>query len=47
MFHPSFLLRNESRKKGSPKELTWRDINAVREKLSELQTRLPEEEGNP
>ena len=47
MFHPSFLLRNESRKKGSPKELTWRDINAVREKLSELQARLPEEEGNP
>jgi len=47
MFHPSFLLRNESRKKGSPKELTWRDINAVREKLAELGALLPEEEGNP
>lgn len=47
MFHPSFLLRNESRKKGSPKELTWRDINAVREKLGELGAPLPEEEENP
>lgn len=47
MFHPSFLLRNESRKKGSPKELTWRDINAVREKLGELGAPLPEEEESP
>ncbi|MBL3538959.1 uracil-DNA glycosylase [Aminivibrio sp.] len=46
MFHPSFLLRNESRKKGSPKELTWRDINAVREKLGELGASLPEEDEN-
>lgn len=36
MFHPSFLLRNESRKKGSPKELTWRDITMVRQKLDEI-----------
>jgi len=36
MFHPSYLLRNESRKKGSPKELTWRDINSVKEKLDGL-----------
>lgn len=38
MFHPSYLLRNESKKKGSPKELTWRDINSVKEKLNELKT---------
>ncbi len=36
MFHPSYLLRNESRKKGSPKELTWRDINSVKKKLDSL-----------
>jgi DNA polymerase len=45
MFHPSFLLRNESRKKGSPKELTWRDINSVREKLEELGAPLTGGEG--
>lgn len=44
MFHPSFLLRNESRKKGSPKELTWRDITMVRQKLDELSS-APTEEG--
>ncbi|MDI9369704.1 MAG: uracil-DNA glycosylase [Synergistaceae bacterium] len=36
MFHPSYLLRNDSRKKGSPKELTWQDIIAVKEKLDAL-----------
>lgn len=36
MFHPSYLLRNESKKKGSPKELTWKDINALREKMDAL-----------
>ena len=36
VFHPSYLLRNESKKKGSPKELTWRDINALREKMDAL-----------
>ena len=26
MFHPSYLLRNDSRQKGSPKDLTWQDV---------------------
>ncbi|HOJ89155.1 MAG TPA: uracil-DNA glycosylase [Pseudothermotoga sp.] len=30
MFHPSFLLRNPSKEKGSPKDLTWQDIKKVR-----------------
>jgi len=30
MFHPSYLLRNPSRAKGSPKYLTWLDIQKVR-----------------
>ncbi len=30
IFHPSFLLRNDSREKGSPKWLTWQDIKEVR-----------------
>lgn len=29
MFHPSYLLRNPSREKGSPKFLTWMDIQKV------------------
>ncbi len=36
MFHPSYLLRNESKKKGSPKDLTWHDINALRKRFDEL-----------
>lgn len=39
MFHPSFLLRNPSKKKGSPKYLTWIDIQAVKERLSLLRSR--------
>ena len=39
MFHPSFLLRNPSKKKGSPKYLTWLDIQAVKERLSLLRSR--------
>lgn len=30
MFHPSFLLRHESRAPGSPKHLTWLDIQEVK-----------------
>jgi len=33
MFHPSYLLRDESRKKGSPKDLTWQDVQALKERL--------------
>ncbi|RZM77216.1 uracil-DNA glycosylase [Leptolyngbya iicbica] len=36
IFHPAYLLRNQSREKGSPKWLMWQDIQAVRTKLDEL-----------
>ena len=38
VFHPAYLLRNQSRDKGSPKWLMWQDIKAVRAKLDELKT---------
>jgi DNA polymerase len=33
MFHPSYLLRDDSRRKGSPKELTWQDVQALKERF--------------
>jgi DNA polymerase len=36
IFHPSYLLRNPSRKPGSPKSLMWQDIQEVRRKYNEL-----------
>ncbi|MCL4870014.1 MAG: uracil-DNA glycosylase [Anaerolineae bacterium] len=36
IFHPSYLLRNPVRTPGSPKALTWQDIQAVRQKYDEL-----------
>ncbi|MGH7999964.1 MAG: uracil-DNA glycosylase [Brasilonema sp.] len=36
IFHPSYLLRNQSREVGSPKWLTWQDIQAVRAKFDEI-----------
>jgi uracil-DNA glycosylase len=33
MFHPAYLLRNDSRAAGGPKSLTWRDIREVRRVL--------------
>jgi DNA polymerase len=33
MFHPSYLLRNESREKGSPKWLSWQDLQEVKQAL--------------
>ena len=30
IFHPSYLLRNQSREKGSPKWLMWQDIQEIR-----------------
>ena len=36
IFHPSYLLRNDSRAKGSPKWLTWQDIKEVRRVYDEL-----------
>lgn len=37
IFHPAYLLRNPSREKGKPKWLMWQDIQAVKEKLEEIQ----------
>jgi DNA polymerase len=36
IFHPAYLLRNQSREKGGPKWLMWQDIQAVKTKLQEL-----------
>jgi DNA polymerase len=36
IFHPAYLLRNQSREPGSPKWLMWQDIQAVRTKLDEI-----------
>lgn len=36
MFHPSYLLRNDSREKGSPKWLTWQDIKEVKRAYDSL-----------
>ncbi|MBE7433263.1 MAG: uracil-DNA glycosylase [Candidatus Hydrogenedentes bacterium] len=36
IFHPSYLLRNQSREPGSPKSLMWEDIREVRRKYEEL-----------
>jgi len=36
VFHPAYLLRNQSREKGSPKWLMWQDVQAVKTKLDEL-----------
>lgn len=43
IFHPSYLLRNDSRKAGSPKWLMWQDIKEVRKQLDIL---LEEENRN-
>ena len=36
IFHPSYLLRNQSREIGSPKSLMWNDIREIRRKYEEL-----------
>ncbi|KGF73357.1 DNA polymerase [Neosynechococcus sphagnicola sy1] len=36
IFHPAYLLRNQSREKGSPKWLMWQDIQEVRRQLDQL-----------
>ncbi|WJI29803.1 uracil-DNA glycosylase [Thermosynechococcus sp. B3] len=36
IFHPAYLLRNNSREPGSPKWLTWQDMQAVRDRLRQL-----------
>ena len=36
IFHPSYLLRNDSREKGSPKWLMWQDIKEVRKVYDQM-----------
>ena len=37
IFHPSYLLRNDSREKGSPKWLMWQDIQEIKRMYDSLQ----------
>lgn len=39
IFHPSYLLRNQSREPGSPKAQTWDDVREIRKKYDELMKR--------
>ncbi len=41
MLHPAYLLRNPSRKEGSPKWHTWQDIQAVKAKVEEIAQPTP------
>ena len=36
IFHPSYLLRNDSREKGSPKWLMWQDIQEIKRVYSQM-----------
>jgi DNA polymerase len=36
IFHPSYLLRNASKERGSPKWLTWQDLQDVQRRLAQL-----------
>lgn len=36
IFHPSYLLRNDSHEKGSPKWLMWQDIQEIKKVYNEL-----------
>ena len=36
IFHPSYLLRNDSREKGSPKWLMWQDIQEIKNEYDKL-----------
>ena len=36
IFHPSYLLRNDSREKGSPKWLMWQDIQEVKKEYDKI-----------
>lgn len=36
IFHPSYLLRNNTSKKNSPKWLTWQDLKEIRKRLDSL-----------
>ncbi len=41
IFHPAYLLRNQSKEEGQPKWLMWQDIQTVRAKLDELRAATP------
>jgi len=47
MFHPAYLLRNDTRAVGGPKSLTWRDIREVRRVLDGAAPDRPEGPGGP
>ena len=36
MFHPSYLLRNESKSTNSPRWLTWQDVLALKKEIDKL-----------
>ena len=36
IFHPSYLLRNDSKEKGSPKWLMWQDIQEIKKEYDKL-----------
>ena len=36
IFHPAYLLRNDSREKGSPKWLMWQDIKEIRKEYDKI-----------
>lgn len=36
IFHPSYLLRNDSREKGSPKWLMWQDIQEIKREYDKV-----------
>ena len=36
IFHPAYLLRNDSREKGSPKWLMWQDIKEIKKEFDKL-----------
>lgn len=38
ILHPAYLLRNASRQPGSPKWLTWQDMQTVRDRLNHLRS---------
>ena len=40
ILHPSYLLRNASKERGSPKWLTWHDLQDVQRRLAQLTTPL-------
>lgn len=40
IFHPSYLLRNPSKERGSPKWLTWHDLQDVQRRLAQSTTAL-------